>query len=213
MPTQKSHLKPVASHTANLYPKPRNNPDRGAWSYQYAGTANDGTTYDSAAAPTKAGSYTVTATFENDTHIGSKTFNLTIAPKNISITGVTAASREYDGTTDVVIIGGTLNGIVGTDAVTPAVPAMGTIVDANAGNNKAVTLGTITLAGTDKDNYTLTQPAASPSTLHRRLSPSRSKPLQTSSIPALGLHLSQRSRTAVLRWQRILTTRLAMAPT
>lgn len=140
-------------------PSPATTLTGGAWSYQYAGTANDGTTYDSAAAPTKAGSYTVTATFENDTHIGSKTVNLTIAPKNISITGVTAASREYDGTTDVVIIGGTLNGIVGTDAVTPAVPAMGTIVDANAGNNKAVTLGTITLAGTDKDNYTLTQPA------------------------------------------------------
>lgn len=131
----------------------------GAWSYQYAGTANDGTTYDSAAAPTKAGSYAVTATFESDTHIGSKTVNLTIAPKNISIAGVTAASREYDGTTDVDIIGGTLNGIVGTDAVTPAVPATGTIVDANAGNNKAVTLGTITLTGGDRDNYTLTQPA------------------------------------------------------
>lgn len=130
----------------------------GAWSYRYVGTANDGTAYDSAAAPTKAGSYTVTATFENDTHIGAKTVNLTIAPKSISITGITATPREYDRTTVVGITGGTLNGIVGNDAVTPTVPATGTISNANAGDNKAVTLGTITLAGWEKDNYTLTQP-------------------------------------------------------
>lgn len=130
----------------------------GTWSYQYAGSANDGTSYDSTAAPIKAGSYTVTATFENNTHIGTRIVNLTITPKSISITGVTAVPREYDGTTDVDITGGTLNGVVGTDAVTPSVPAAGTISDANAGNNKAVTLGTITLAGADKDNYTLTQP-------------------------------------------------------
>ncbi len=139
-------------------PSPTTTLTGGAWSYQYAGTANDGTTYDSTASPTKAGSYTVTATFENDTHVGAKTVNLTIEPKNISITGVTATPREYDGTTDVDIIGGTLNGIVGSDAVTPTVPTTGTIGNANAGNNKAVALGTITLTGADKDNYTLTQP-------------------------------------------------------
>ncbi|MPM07665.1 hypothetical protein SDC9_53972 [bioreactor metagenome] len=139
-------------------PSPTTTLTGGAWSYQYAGTANDGTIYDSTAAPTKAGSYAVAAAFENDTHIGAKTVTLTIAPKNISIAGVTATSREYDGTTDVDITGGTLNGIVGTDTVTPTVPAMGTVGDANVGNHKAVTLGTITLAGGDKDNYTLTQP-------------------------------------------------------
>lgn len=139
-------------------PSPTTTLTGGAWSYQYTGIANDGTTYDSTAAPTKAGSYTVTATFENDTHIGTKTVNLTIAHKSISITGVTATPREYDGTTDVDITGGTLNGIVGTDTVAPSVPATGTMSDANVGNNKTVTLGTITLAGTDKDNYALTQP-------------------------------------------------------
>ncbi len=139
-------------------PSPTTDLNGGAWNYQYVGTTNDGTAYNSTEAPIKAGSYTVTATYENDTHIGTKTVALTIIPKSITITGVTATPREYDGTTNVMITGGTLNGIVGSDAVTPMVPALGTIDDGNVGNHKTVTLNTITLNGADKDNYILTQP-------------------------------------------------------
>ncbi|MEA5039122.1 MAG: YDG domain-containing protein [Clostridiaceae bacterium] len=131
----------------------------GTWSYQYTGTATSGASYSGITPPTLAGSYTVTATYENDTHIGTKAAGMTIARKALTITDIAAVDKTYDGTNVVSILGGTLSGIITGDAVTPIVPATGTTADANAGDNKAVTLGPITLDGADKDNYTLTQPA------------------------------------------------------
>lgn len=131
----------------------------GSWRYLYAGTAEGGAAYSDTTAPTLAGSYTVTATYENDTHIGTKTASLTISQKVLTISGVAAADRTYDGTNVVSISGGTLSGIVSGDTVTPVVPATGTMANANAGADKAVTIASVTLDGDDKDNYTLTQPS------------------------------------------------------
>lgn len=80
---------------------------------------------------------------------------VTVAPKAITITGVTATDRAYDTTTTVAITGGTLVGVLDGDEVKATVPATGTVASANAGSNLAVTLGEITL---DNANYTLTQP-------------------------------------------------------
>lgn len=80
---------------------------------------------------------------------------VTVAPKAITITGVTATDRAYDTTTTVAITGGTLVGVLDGDEVKATVPATGTVASANAGSNLAVTLGEITL---DNTNYTLTQP-------------------------------------------------------
>ena len=80
---------------------------------------------------------------------------VTVAPKAITITGVTATDRAYDQTTTVAITGGTLVGVLDGDAVKATVPATGTVASANAGSNLAVTLDEITI---DNANYTLTQP-------------------------------------------------------
>jgi len=130
----------------------------GSWSYLYAGTTVGGAVYSGTTPPTLAGSYTVTATYENDTHIGTKTGSLTISRKGLTITGIAATDRTYDATAVVAISGGTLVGIVTGDTVTPVIPATGTMENANAGTGKPVTLGAVTLDGDDKDNYTLTQP-------------------------------------------------------
>lgn len=81
----------------------------------------------------------------------------TITAKPITITGVTATNRAYDGTTTVALTGGTLVGTVINDDIGFTLNG-GTVTTADAGNNKPVTVNTITLTGTDKDNYILTQP-------------------------------------------------------
>ena len=79
-----------------------------------------------------------------------------IDKKQLTISGVSATSRAYDTTTAVVLTGGTLVGVETGDVVSFALGA-GTMTNANAGDNKAVTT-TIALAGADQGNYTLTQP-------------------------------------------------------
>lgn len=84
----------------------------------------------------------------------------TITPKAITVTGISAVDRVYDGTTDVELKGEPeTTDKVGEDDLTliPANDATGSIADANVGKDKAVTVETsvITLDGTDKDNYTV----------------------------------------------------------
>ena len=65
----------------------------------YSGTADDGTVYaDSAAAPVKAGSYTVTAKVpdSNATYTGTATFNFTIAKAQITLKADDKAIRVGD---------------------------------------------------------------------------------------------------------------------
>ena len=98
---------------------------------------------------TAAGNYSLSA------QPASVTANITA--KELTITGVTATNRAYDGTVTVALSGGTLAGIVSGDAVSFTL-GNGTLADANAGNAKAISTA-ITLTGTDAGNYTLTQPS------------------------------------------------------
>lgn len=68
------------------------------------------------------------------------TATATISKKSITITGVTANDKEYDGNTTATTVTSkaAVTGLVGTDAV--AFTVDGTFADANKGNNKTVTL-------------------------------------------------------------------------
>gem|GEM_PF-3940597 len=106
-----------------------------------------------------AGTYTGTVTISaNEIDDYTIDVEFVVAKKTITITGVAATDRAYNGTTTVAITGGTLVDVEIGDTVTPNVPTTGTIVDANAGASKAVTLAAITLSGADAGNYTLTPP-------------------------------------------------------
>ncbi len=74
----------------------------------------------------------------------------------LTIIGVAAVTRSYDGTTNVTLTGGTLVG-VDDDANVEFNLGTGTIADKNVGTNKTVTTN-ITLTGDDSDDYILTQP-------------------------------------------------------
>jgi len=114
----------------------------------------------STALPTAVGTYTITFDIAAAPGWNAVAWllggTLTINPKPITITGVTATNRIYDGTTTVALSGGLLIGVINNDAVSFE-PGTGTIANASAGNNKAVATN-IQLIGNDKNSYALTQP-------------------------------------------------------
>lgn len=120
-----------------------------------------GTSYSkSKTAPTNAGSYTVTVQVpeDNPDYMGQVTASLTINPKSLTVTGLTAQTRVYDGTKDVTLTGGVLDGVIAGDDVSATMPQTGTYASADAASGKTVTLAKINLTGEDAANYSLTQP-------------------------------------------------------
>ena len=53
--------------------------------------------------PTAAGSYHVTATITNPNYSGSAIGTLVITPAQISVNGITASNKVYDGSTTATI--------------------------------------------------------------------------------------------------------------
>ena len=89
----------------------------------------------------------------------TKTFTADITAKALTITGLKAIDRVYDGTKDVTLTGGALTGVISGDEVSAEMPTSGTVESADASEMpKDVTFGAITLTGTDAGNYTLTPP-------------------------------------------------------
>ncbi len=107
-----------------------------------------------------AGVYDVTATIRaegyNDKVLSAK---LTINKKALTVTGLKAENKTYDGTADAVITGGTLTGAIKGDDVTAKMPEKGTFKSKDAAKGIAVSYGEIVLSGEKAKNYTVTQPA------------------------------------------------------
>ncbi|WP_370748222.1 YDG domain-containing protein [Faecalibacillus intestinalis] len=87
------------------------------------------------------------------------TTSYTIGKKQLSIEGLKAVNRKYNGTSEVALQGGKLTGVVGNDKVSIDMPKMGTVESSNAGENKAVSYTKSALSGEDKDNYELSETA------------------------------------------------------
>lgn len=108
-----------------------------------------------------AGTYKVIITYEDADYVGRTNATLTITPKDVTVTGFAATSKEYDGNANASVTGSaSLNGkIDGTD-VSIATGDLGwRFEDKNVGTNKKVkNFNAITLTGADKDNYNLTNP-------------------------------------------------------
>ena len=81
----------------------------------------------------------------------------TITPKTISVSGIQVADKVYDGTTAAQISNsGELTGVQTGDTVTVDLSNLtAAFADKNAGEDKAVTLSSVTLGGADAGNYTL----------------------------------------------------------
>ncbi|MBN2965005.1 filamentous hemagglutinin N-terminal domain-containing protein [Sulfurospirillum sp. T05] len=87
--------------------------------------------------------------------IGNTAGALTIAQKALTISGITASNKTYDGllTATVNTASVAKTGLIDGDTLT--VSSSGVFTDKNAGTGKTVTL-TNTYAGADKDNYIIT---------------------------------------------------------
>ena len=78
----------------------------------------------------------------------------------VTVTGITALDKVYDGTTAATLTGGTLSGVAEGDAVALDFSEARAEFDSkDAGNDKRVTVkGTLKLTGADAHKYALTQP-------------------------------------------------------
>ena len=84
-------------------------------------------------------------------------FAFKIIAKELTISGVTATDKQYDGSAEVALSGGTLNGVVTGDDVGFDL-GIGIANQSSVGQNIPVTVNTVTLTGEDAANYTLVQP-------------------------------------------------------
>lgn len=103
-----------------------------------------------------AGNYTLTQP--------TTTANITSAA--LTVSGVTAADKAYDGSTGATLntTSAALIGIVSGDTVTlNSSSAAGTFANATVGSGKVVTVTGLSLAGAQAGNYTLTQPTTTAS--------------------------------------------------
>ena len=113
-----------------------------------------GNGYNDTAVPVNAGSYTVTASIANSNYTltGNTTADFVITPKAVTVTGITAKDKVYDGTTNTDISSVTFDGVtlnLGTDYTVTA-----NFDDASVGNGKNIT-ATVTLIGQAAKNYAL----------------------------------------------------------
>lgn len=84
-----------------------------------------------------------------------------ITPKALTVTGITAGSRVYDGTNTAAIntASAALSGVISGETVNlDKSAASGTFSDKNVGNFKTVTISGLAINGADSSNYTVTQP-------------------------------------------------------
>jgi len=114
----------------------------------------------SATAPTNAGNYTVNATITQSGYTGSATGTLSIAPKALSISGITGVNRPFNGTTTASVSGNaTLVGVETGDTVTLGGTPAFAFSNATVGTNKPITVSGYTITGASASNYSLAQPA------------------------------------------------------
>lgn len=108
-------------------------------------------------APKDVGTYKASITLGTGSSAATASVEYTIAQKTVTISGIIATARDYEaGNLTVALSGGTLIGVLEGDAVTVDLDeATGTMADANAGVDKAVTVTGVKLSGTDAGNYTL----------------------------------------------------------
>ena len=125
--------------------------------------------YSNPVAPTSAGDYKLTLSVPSDNleYTGSESFDFTIAPEELTITGLVIADKTYDGNTTANISGTpSLIGSVGSDTVN-LINGTPTFVSKNVGADIVINLTAFSLTGIDAHNYTLIQPTGITANIHK----------------------------------------------
>jgi hypothetical protein len=93
---------------------------------------------------------------------GQATATADITPAALTVSGITASNKVYDGGTTASLNTGSaaLAGVLGSDVVSLNAGGMtGSFADKNVGTGKAVSISGGSISGTDSGNYLLSQPA------------------------------------------------------
>jgi hypothetical protein len=118
-------------------------------------------TFDPSSTGTRAATISVA---NNDTAKNPYNFSIQgTGTKLLTVSGVTASDKVYDGSTNATIntVSASLVGVTSGDNVTLNTnSANGTFADKNAGTGKIVTVSGLSLTGDDAVDYALTQPTA-----------------------------------------------------
>ncbi len=128
--------------------------------YKYKVQGADDNTY-SETQPTNAGNYTVLAIVPSKDGWSkwTSTMDFSITAKPVTITGITASDKVYDGTTTATINStATFTGKLENDELT--LTATGVFSDKNVGTGKDVTVSDHALGGASAGNYTITSAEA-----------------------------------------------------
>lgn len=117
-----------------------------------------GNGYDATDVPVNVGSCTVTASIANSNYTltGNTTADFVITPKTVTVSGITAKDKVYDGTNDATLdcSNAQFEGILKNDKLTVA--ANGMFEKAVAGKQNVAISG-LTLGGDSADNYVLAE--------------------------------------------------------
>ena len=117
-----------------------------------------GNGYNDTAVPVNAGSYTVTVSIANSNYTltGNTTADFVITPKAVTVSGITAKDKVYDGTNDATLdcSNAKFDGILKNDKLTVA--AKGMFEKAVAGKQNVAISG-LTLGGDSAANYVLAE--------------------------------------------------------
>ncbi len=95
---------------------------------------------------------------------------ITIVAAELTVTGITAEDKYYDGTTDATIdvSGASLVGVFeGDDVTLDTTGAVGVFEDSSVGSDKRVVVSGLEIQGGDMGNYTLVQPETTASILEQ----------------------------------------------
>lgn len=106
--------------------------------------------------PSDGKAYVIVTATENDDYLGTtKEVTITIAKKEVTVSGITAEDKVYDGNTDAALKYDNVqfNGTLDSDNL--SVNATGTFEDEKAGTDKKVTISDLALAGDSASNYKL----------------------------------------------------------
>jgi sRNA-binding regulator protein Hfq len=116
-----------------------------------------------------AGLHLITAIYGGDVNFNGSTSGVLsqqISQAGLTVTGITANDKTYDGGTTAALNtgGATLVGVIGADNVTLNTGgAAGLFTDKNVGLGKTVNVSGLTISGPDSGNYALTQPTTNAS--------------------------------------------------
>ncbi len=109
--------------------------------------------------PKDVGNYTFEySILESDSnYYGKEYISFSITKKTVSISDITATDRDYNGSTSVSLSGGTINDKIPGDDLSLSLPTTGQIQSPSVGQDKSVSIGNVSLSGSDADNYSISQ--------------------------------------------------------